>query len=179
MSENRSFGADRTAQRAGTSPYVRIAIGASACIALLIITQMVARASTTADNDERTVIELTQTACQFVEAEGGDRGFRSSSKADCEKVNDETGDDRLAKSKTLELAPGKYVFRVRNLNVPYSLGFWLRGQGLLGRTTLPSVSGGGLVTGSTKDYEIDLEPGNYVYSCPLNPTPDYRIIVKG
>ena len=26
---------------------------------------------------------------------------------------------------------------------------------------------------------LELEPGEYVYSCPLNPTPDYRLIVKG
>ena len=42
-----------------------------------------------------------------------------------------------------------------------------------------SVSGGGLGTGQTKDYEVELEPGEYLYSCPLNPTPDYRLVVKG
>lgn len=35
-----------------------------------------------------------------------------------------------------------------------------------------------LTPGKTRDYEIELKPGNYVYSCPLNPTPDYRLIVK-
>jgi len=39
------------------------------------------------------------------------------------------------------------------------------------------VSGGGLTTGTTKDYEVELEPGEYLYSCPLNPTPDYKLIV--
>ena len=33
--------------------------------------------------------------------------------------------------------------------------------------------------GKSRDYAIDLEPGEYVYSCPLNPTPDYRLIVNG
>jgi len=55
---------------------------------------------------------------------------------------------------------------------------WVRGKGLK-RVTLPSVSGGGLHTGVTQDYVIDLEPGEYLYSCPLNPTPDYRLIVTG
>jgi hypothetical protein len=67
---------------------------------------------------------------------------------------------------------------VTNKNVPNGLGFWIRGSGL-GRITLPSVSGGGLNKGITKDYVIDLKPRKYIYSCPLNPTPDYPLIVKG
>ena len=62
--------------------------------------------------------------------------------------------------------------------MPYELGFWLRGKGL-GRLTQPSVSGGGLHQGATADYAIDLEPGEYLYSCPLNSTPDYVLVVKG
>ena len=128
---------------------------------------------------EATVIDLTQTACQFVESENGvDHGFTSGRKADCEAVNAESGAQRLADAKVLKLKPGKYVFRVTNKNVPYQLGFWLRGEGLIGRATLPSVSGGGLEEGVTKDYEIVLKEGEYLYSCPLNPTPDYRIVVE-
>lgn len=125
------------------------------------------------------VIELTQTACQFVEVEGVDHGYTSSSKADCEAINSQSGADRLAGSKTLELEPGNHVFRVTNQNVPYELGFWLRGDGLINRASLPSVSGGGLTEGATEDYEITLEPGEYVFSCPLNPTLDYKIVVAG
>jgi hypothetical protein len=129
---------------------------------------------------EPTVIELTQTPCQFLESENGiDRGFTSARKADCEAINARTGTQRLADAKVLKLKPGKYIFRVSNKNVPYGLGFWLRGDGFISRATLPSVSGGGLATGTTKDYAINLEPGEYVYSCPLNPTPDYKIIVEG
>lgn len=129
---------------------------------------------------EPTVVELTQTACQFVEAENGvDHGYTSNAKADCEAINASDGAERLADAKVLTLEPGKHVFRVTNKNVPYDLGFWLRGDGLVNRATLPSVSGGGLSTGATKDYVVDLKPGTYVYSCPLNPTPDYKIVVKG
>ena len=125
------------------------------------------------------VIELTQMPCQFLESEGGkDRGFKSAKAADCEAVNERTSKQRLAGAKTLELKPGKYIFRVANKNVPYELGFWLRGDSLLDRARLPRDSGGGLATGKTQDYEIELKPGNYVYSCPLNPTPDYRLVVK-
>lgn len=131
-----------------------------------------------AANDAQ-VIELTQTACQFVEVEGKDHGYTSNSKADCNVINNETGEERLANSQILKLKPGKYIFRVKNENVPYALGFWLRGDGLVNRATLPSVSGGGLTTGATKDYEITLKAGEYVFSCPLNPTPDYKLVVEG
>lgn len=124
------------------------------------------------------IIELTQVSCQFLESERGiDHGFQSQSADDCEAINSETGDARLDKAKTLSLNPGKYVFRVTNKDVPYELGFWLRGKGVIGYASLPSVSGGGLSTGTTKDYVIDLEPGEYLYSCPLNPTPDYILVV--
>jgi len=126
------------------------------------------------------VITFTQTACQFIESEGGkEHGFRSGSAADCEAINDRTSAGRLQQAETLRLKPGKYIFRVSNRDVPYSLGFWLRPASLIDRVRLPSVSGGGLATGVTLDYEIELKPGEYLYSCPLNPTPDYRLIVEG
>jgi len=46
----------------------------------------------TAQAAEPTVIDLTQTACQFVEAEGMDHGFTSARKADCEAINKSSGD---------------------------------------------------------------------------------------
>ncbi len=127
-----------------------------------------------------TVIKLTQTGCQFVESENGiDHGFASTKKSDCEAINAETGAARLAEAKVLTLKPGAYIFRVTNENVPYQLGFWLRGSGIVGRVALPSVSGGGLTTGVTKDYAVTLKAGEYLYSCPLNPTPDYKLVVEG
>lgn len=129
--------------------------------------------------DAARVITLTQTGCQFVESEGNkDHSYKPLSAKDCEAINAKTAKDRLAKAKPLELKPGKYIFRVTNKNVPYGLGFWLRGVGL-GRVTMPSVSGGGLEKGVTLDYVVDLTPGEYVYSCPLNPTPNYALVVKG
>jgi len=125
------------------------------------------------------VVELTQVPCQFLESEHGiDNGFKSTKIQDCEAINEQTGDDRLARAMVLKLKPGKTIFRVTNKNVPYELGFWLRGATLVGRATLPSVSGGGLTTGKTRDYVIDLKAGEYVYSCPLNPTPNYRLSVE-
>jgi hypothetical protein len=131
------------------------------------------------------VITLNQTGCQFLESENGvDRGFEPKSADDCNAINADTGAERLSEAKVLELAPGTYTFRVTNDDVPYELGFWLRESDYqpgnpLHKLTKTSVSGGGLVQGATKDYEVELDPGEYLYSCPLNPTPNYRIVVKG
>jgi hypothetical protein len=146
-------------------------VGTVALTALGLVTQGQAA------SPQPTVITLTQTGCQFVEIEERDHGFTPKSAADCKAINSRTQQERLSTARTLELQPGKYIFRVTNKNVPYELGFYLRGAGL-GRLTLPKVSGGGLHTGVTQDYEIDLQEGEYVYSCPLNPTPDYRLVVK-
>ena len=131
------------------------------------------------------VIELTQIGCQFVESENGvDHGYQPATADDCRTINSNTSEDRLSKAKVLRLKPGEYVFRVTNKNVPYQLGFWIRESDYkLGnpvhKLTKTSVSGGGLTLGTTKDYAVNLEPGEYLYSCPLNPTPNYRLIVEG
>ena len=131
-----------------------------------------------------TIVKLTQTGCQFVESENGvDHGYKTASIKDCERINAKTGKDRLAKAKVLRLKPGAYVFRVTNKNVPYMLGFWLRDHdyekaGWVRKAFKTSVSGGGMHTGKTIDYRVTLKPGKYVYSCPLNPTPNYVIMVE-
>lgn len=128
--------------------------------------------------EQPTVITLTQTGCQFLESENGvDHGFATARQEDCEAINARSGDERLANAKILQLKAGKYTFRVTNKNVPYMLGFYLRGDGVFDYATLPRVSGGGLATGKTREYTIELKPGSYVYSCPLNPTPNYRLEV--
>ncbi len=130
------------------------------------------------------VIELTQVGCQFIESENGrDLGYKPTKKADCVAINAKTGDARLSAAKVMELKPGSYTFRVVNKNVPYELGFWLRSKGYdwrnpLHKVTKTSVSGGGLLLGTSKEYKVTLKPGEYVYSCPLNTTPDYRLVVK-
>ena len=133
---------------------------------------------------DATIVILTQTGCQFLESEGGaDHGYRPKNADDCKEINMLSGADRLAKAEPLKLKPGKYIFRVTNKNVPYRLGFWLRSEGYsplnpLHKLSKTSVSGGGLDLGTTRDYAVTLKAGqNYEYSCPLNPTPDYKIVV--
>jgi len=130
------------------------------------------------------VVELTQVACQFVEAENGvDHNFEAMKPSDCETINRESGAARLANATVLNLTPGKYVFRVTNQDVPYELGFWLREEEYnwrnpIHKLTKVSVSGGGLFAGQSHDYVVELQPGSYLYSCPLNPTPDYKLVVE-
>ncbi len=137
-----------------------------------------------ADAQNRTVIDITQVACQFLESENGvDHDYTTMRKADCERINSESGDQRLADAEVLTLPAGDYTFRVTNVDVPYELGFWIREEDYNWRNpvhqaTKTSVSGGGLTTGTTKDYNVSLEPGEYLYSCPLNTTPNYRLIVQ-
>lgn len=152
-------------------------------VAALATLGLAAAAPAFAASDAK-VVELTQVGCQFVESENGiNRGYQPKQKADCEAINEKTAAKRLGESKPLELPAGKYVFRVANKSVPYELGFWLRSEGYDWRNPLHklnkvSVSGGGLTLGTTKDYEVELKPGEYVYSCPLNTTPDYKLVVK-
>ena len=128
---------------------------------------------------EPRVIELTQTGCQFLEPEKDyDHRFKTKQATDCVLINAETGADRLAEAKPLVLKPGRYVFRVHNRNVPYQLGFYLRASSRLLRALKPKVVGGGIDEGESRDYEVTLVSGQYHYSCPLNPTPDYPLIVK-
>ena len=142
-------------------------------------------AASVAQAAEPTIISLTQVGCQFVESENGvDHQYKPQSANDCNRINEKTGADRIGKAKVLELKPGKYIFRVTNKNVPYDLGFWVREHDYNWKNPLHklnkiSVSGGGLTLGKTKDYEVELKPGEYLYSCPLNPTPDYKLVVKG
>ncbi|MEE9590940.1 MAG: hypothetical protein V3W26_00350, partial [Thermodesulfobacteriota bacterium] len=74
-----------------------------------------------------------------VEAEESPQEFISKNSKDCIRINKETAGKRSFN--VLRLKPGKTIFRVTNKNVPYDLGFWVRGKGV-GRLTLPSVSGG-------------------------------------
>jgi len=156
----------------------------TAILAALVMAAIFPVGARSAQDGAATVIVLTQVPCQFLEAENGiNRGFKSRRKADCDAINAKTAARRLAESKPLVLKPGKYIFRVTNKNVPYELGFWLRDKDYdwrnpLHRLTKTSVSGGGMTMGKTQEYKVTLKPGEYLYSCPLNTTPDYRLIVR-
>ncbi|MCG8691763.1 MAG: hypothetical protein MI806_11195 [Minwuiales bacterium] len=129
------------------------------------------------------VITFTQVACQILEAENGvNHNFETTRRADCERINAQTRTKRLAEARPIRLKPGSYIFRVTNMDVPYELGFWLRDKDYdwrnpIHKLTKVAVLGGGLMSGQTRDYIVELKPGRYIYSCPLNTTPDYELIV--
>jgi hypothetical protein len=145
----------------------------------LVLSPAAPSSATTAVADESaTVVELTQSGCQFIEPEGGDHGYTPSRSADCIDINTRTSKKRLAAASVLRLKPGSYIFRVTNRDVPYNLGFYIRSSSEVLVPFKPSVMGGGIKTGTSRDYAVKLEEGEYVFSCPLNPTPNYRLIVK-
>jgi hypothetical protein len=115
---------------------------------------------------ETRVIEITQTGCQFLQAEDTDLDFQPKQPEDCERINEETGDERLAAHQVLELSPGTYTFRVTNTDVPYELGFYLRAANKAVIPFSPRVSGGDLFMGDSQDYTVELTSGEYLYSCP-------------
>ncbi len=143
--------------------------------ALSLLGAVVGGASAYAGNPQ---ISLTQTGCQFLEPEGKDLGIKPMSAKECRAFNKTTKKTRSKDHKPLELAPGKYTFDVRNTDVPYELGFYLRAADRDLIPFMPRVSGGGIFKGQSRSFTINLVEGDYVYSCPFNPTIDYRIRVK-
>jgi len=132
------------------------------------------------------VISLTQVPCQILEAEDGhDYRFFARTAADCAALNAASAADRLAVSRELTLVPGRYIFRVTNRGTPFATVFWLREAGFdwhnpVHRATRFSVSGGGLEAGASRDFLVELKPGDYVYSDPAQGMPPYRLrITKG
>jgi len=85
---------------------------------------------------------------------------------------------------SLELKPGKYQFKVTNKDIAKEVGFVIQKEtdkdGDVMKTALKnSFSQWTVGAGETTTSGIiELTAGNYVYSCPLNPTPKYTLTVK-
>lgn len=77
----------------------------------------------------------------------------------------------------LELAAGYYVFEVTNKKVAKDLGFYLQDEtgAQVKESGLKELVGKGQTNTSGLVF---LAPGQYQYSCPLNPTPHYTVTVK-
>jgi plastocyanin len=82
----------------------------------------------------------------------------------------------------LELKPGKYVFEVTNKDVDHEVAFVLAPK----KETIGEedfIQAAFLATPvadgqSAQSKEVTLAKGEYVYFCPMNPTPKYTITVK-
>ncbi|MEQ9404264.1 MAG: cupredoxin domain-containing protein [Cyclobacteriaceae bacterium] len=82
----------------------------------------------------------------------------------------------------LTLNAGKaYVFEIKNSGVDHEVGFVLTPAG---KTEAKHHVKEAYVTQTVKNGEskksnvVVLEAGEYVYFCPLNPTPQYKITVR-
>ena len=128
----------------------RILTIAFVAIAILFTLNNVSAQST---DKNVTVIELTQTTGQFLTQE-------------------------------LELKPGKYQFKVSNKDVDKDLGFVIQKSSDKDADVMKTAVPNSFTTALIKKGEtqstgiVELKAGEYVYSCPLNPTPHYIITVK-
>lgn len=83
--------------------------------------------------------------------------------------------------KELKLSPGEYVFEVKNNGIDHPVGLVVAPEG---KTDKAHHIQNAYLASTPKDGEsakskvVSLEKGTYVYFCPLNPTPEYKIIVQ-
>ena len=83
--------------------------------------------------------------------------------------------------KGLTLEAGTYVFELSNNGVDHEVGLVIAPKG---KTDQPNHIKEGYVKEAVADgktsttNEVTLTAGEYVYFCPLNPTPEYKITVK-
>lgn len=83
--------------------------------------------------------------------------------------------------KSLTLKEGTYIFNIANKNVDHEVGFVLAPKGKTDQenhikaayVTAPVPTGS-----SSNTNEVTLTKGEYVYFCPLNPTPEYSLVVE-
>ena len=82
--------------------------------------------------------------------------------------------------KSLTLSEGTYVFEISNNNVEHDVGFVLAPKG---KTEAEHHIKNAYVTslvknnGKSTSKKVTLTKGEYVYFCPLNPTPQYNLKV--
>lgn len=122
------------------------------------------------DNGVR-VLALHQSACRFVEAEPNVT-FEATDPLGCRKYMYEALRHRAHRA--LRLDAGRVVLEVTNESIAHEVGIWLRTES--DGTVI--ATGGGIAPGTSGRYEVELVPGRYLYSCPLNPTPAYLIVVQ-
>lgn len=83
--------------------------------------------------------------------------------------------------KEMTVSPGEYIFEVKNSGIDHEVALVLAPEGKTDKADhiqaaylKETVKAGGTATSNL----VNLTPGTYVYFCPLNPTPHYKLIVK-
>ncbi len=83
--------------------------------------------------------------------------------------------------KQITLSEGTYIFEISNNEVGHNVGFVLAPKG---KTDAANHIKNAYVTSQVKNNTketsktVTLKKGEYVYFCPLNPTPQYSLIVE-
>ena len=81
--------------------------------------------------------------------------------------------------KQITLSEGTYVFEISNTGVGHDVGFVLAPKGQKDKHIKSAYVQNMVTTGKKENSkEVKLAKGEYVYFCPLNPTPEYTLIVK-
>ncbi len=83
--------------------------------------------------------------------------------------------------KAITLSEGTYVFEIANVGVDHEVGFVLAPKGKTeAKNHIKNAYVTEVVKTNTKGHtkEVSLKKGEYVYFCPLNPTPQYTLIVQ-
>ena len=81
--------------------------------------------------------------------------------------------------KQITLSEGTYIFEIANNNVGHNVGFVLAPKADV-KAHIKNAYVTAQVENNTKgnSKEVVLKKGEYVYFCPLNPTPQYTLIVE-
>ncbi len=83
--------------------------------------------------------------------------------------------------KAITLSEGTYVFEIANSGIDHEVGFVLAPKG---KTDAASHIKNAYVTKTVatdtkqRSNSVTLTKGEYVYFCPMNPTPQYSLIVE-
>lgn len=81
----------------------------------------------------------------------------------------------------LTLSAGTYVFEISNAGVDHEVGFVLapKGKPEAENHIKEAYVQNTVKNGDTQSSQaVTLAKGEYIYFCPLNPTPQYRLTVK-
>lgn len=81
--------------------------------------------------------------------------------------------------KQITLSEGSYIFEISNTNVGHNVGFVLAPKSDV-NAHIKNAYVTAQVENNTKQTskKVTLKKGEYVYFCPLNPTPQYTLIVE-
>ena len=121
------------------------------------------------------LIEVKLSPCAIPALDPKAASLKASDAAQCLRLNRATLKMRKKAFKAMRLRPGKHIFRVTNVDVPWTVDFMIQGAR---DASLPSARGGRIMRGQTFDYAVDLKAGVYVLGSPGTPTPEYPVLVE-